>query len=285
MSARIRIVTDSTADIPQDVRSRLDIEMVPLKVHFGDEEFLDAVNIGPEEFYTKLESSSVLPTTSQPSPADFVEVYQRILQEEPGAQIMSFHLSSAFSGTYQSAVLAHSLIEEEADITVVDSKSASYGCGMLAVSAAEMALAGKSKEDILAETQRLRSDMRLYFLVDTLEYLQKGGRIGKAAALFGSILNIKPILTVDNEGQVAPVDKVRGQKKAMNRIIELLKRDFGSEPVRIVMAYSHHRQPAEELCGLVRASFDVKDVHFTTLGAVIGTHTGPGAAAIFMFRA
>ncbi|WP_020615352.1 DegV family protein [Paenibacillus daejeonensis] len=284
MSTTIRIVTDSTSDIPQEVREELGIVMVPLKVHFGQEVYLDATTIGTDEFYSKLESSSQLPTTSQPSPNDFMEVYQEILKETPGAQILSFHLSSEMSGTYQSAVLAESLIEEETDITVIDSKSASFGFGMRVVEAARMAREGKSKEEILVRMEWLRDNMKLYFLVDTLEYLQKGGRIGKASALIGSILNIKPILTVDRDGIVAAVDKVRGQRKAMQRMIDLLKSDFGNEPVGIMMAYSKHKAAATDLSELAQAHFNVQHVDYTTLGSVIGTHVGPGAAAIFMFR-
>ncbi|GBF71931.1 hypothetical protein PA598K_00157 [Paenibacillus sp. 598K] len=284
MSATIRIVADSTADIPQELREELGIVMVPLKVHFGQDVYLDAVTITTDEFYAKLEASSQLPTTSQPSPNDFIEVYNGILEETPDAQILSFHLSSEMSGTYQSAVLAESLIEREADITVIDSKSASFGFGIRVVEAARMARAGKSKEEILERVAWLRDNMRLYFLVDTLEYLQKGGRIGKASALIGSILNIKPILTVDKEGFVASVDKVRGQRKAMQRIVDLLREDFKDEPVGVMMAYSKHQGAATELYELARSHFNVQQVDYTTIGSVIGTHVGPGTAAIFMFR-
>lgn len=284
MSATIRIVADSTADIPQELREELGIVMVPLKVHFGQDVYLDAVTITTDEFYAKLEGSSQLPTTSQPSPNDFIEVYNGILEETPDAQILSFHLSSEMSGTYQSAVLAESLIEKEADITVIDSKSASFGFGIRVVEAARMARAGKSKEEILERAAWLRDNMRLYFLVDTLEYLQKGGRIGKASALIGSILNIKPILTVDKEGFVASVDKVRGQRKAMQRIVDLLREDFKDEPVGIMMAYSKHQGAATELYELASSHFNVQQVDYTTIGSVIGTHVGPGTAAIFMFR-
>lgn len=211
---KIRIVTDSTADIPADVRQQLDIEVVPLKVHFDSEAFLDGVTITSEQFIDKLVSSASLPTTSQPSPVEFLDVYSR-LGAEPDTHIISIHLSSALSGTYQSAVLAKSMYEGAAEITVVDSKSACYGIGLLAAAAARAAQEGRTAEEIERLVQTLRSDTRIYFLVDTLQYLQKGGRIGKAAAVVGSLLNIKPILSIDDDGQVNSVDKVRGQKKAM----------------------------------------------------------------------
>jgi DegV family protein with EDD domain len=285
MGAQIIVVTDSTADISQEVRDELGIVMVPLKVHFGQDVYLDAVTIQSDEFFEKLSTSTDLPTTSQPSPADFMEVYEALLKEHQGVQIISVHLSSALSGTYQSAVLANSLLEQEGDITIIDSKIASYGYGLAVVKAARMAREGASKEEIIAEIARLREDVQLYFFLDTLEYLQKGGRIGKAAALFGSILNIKPILTVDSEGMVAAVDKVRGQRKAMARIMELLKQDFSGIPVNVTMAWAQQQGNAMELLELTKAHFDVREITYTKLGAVIGTHVGPCAAAIFMTRA
>ncbi|MDQ8733435.1 DegV family protein [Paenibacillus sp. LHD-38] len=281
---KVRIVTDSTADIPDEVKERLGISIVPLKVLFGEETFLDSVTIKSEQFYEKLAQSAVLPTTSQPSPLEFSDVYGRLLAEDADSPIISLHLSAALSGTFQSAVIAHSMLEEEADITILDSRSASYGFGMRVVKAAEMAQAGESKERIIAAIEQLERDMNLYFLVDTLEYLQKGGRIGKASALIGSILNIKPILSLDSEGVVLAVDKVRGTKKAMARIIELLKQTYGDEPVGITMAYSFRKDTAEELCELLKSQFNVQAINWTTIGAVIGTHTGPGASAVFMYR-
>lgn len=278
---QVRVITDSTADIPAELRERLNIEVVPLKVHFGTETYKDGVDLSPEAFFDKLASFPSLPTTSQPSPQEFVEVYKR-LAAATDAGIVSIHLSSALSGTYQSAVLSASLLEEQADLAVVDSRSASYGIGTLAVAAAEAAQAGKSKEDIVALVEKLRREMRLYFLVDTLEYLQKGGRIGKAAALVGSLLNIKPILSISDEGEVYSVDKVRGHKKAMARIIELLQADFAGTPIHVTVAHANTLASADELSGLLKQHFEVKSMLYTTIGSVIGTHAGPGAVAAFV---
>ncbi len=279
--ANIRIVTDSTGDIRADIRSAMGIEMVPLKVHFGKETYLDSVTINSEKFYELLSNSTQMPTTSQPSPVDFLEVYKS-LSSEPDTHIISIHLSAALSGTYQSAVLAKSLLEEKTNITIIDSKSASIGCGMLAIAAAKAAAEGKTVEEIEAMVLKLRESTRLYFLVDTLEFLQKGGRIGKASALIGSLLNIKPILSVDNEGEVYSVDKVRGHKKAMGRIIELLEQDFAGKPVRISIAHSASDEAAKEFADLISSRLDVKEVQYTGLGPVIGTHVGPGALSVFM---
>lgn len=277
--ANIKIVTDSTSDIPRDVLEAHGIELVPLKVHFGSDTYHDGVDIHAEEFYRKLAESPELPTTSQPSPVDFMEVYKK-LADTPDTAIISVHLSAAFSGTYQSAMLAKSLLEDQIRIEIVDSKSASYGLGMLAIAAAEAARAGKSAEEILELLQKLRRETRLYFIVDTLEYLQKGGRIGKAAALVGSLLNLKPILTIDDGGEVAPVDKIRGSKKAQARIIELLKKDFDGVTVDICIAHSVARERAEELFALVSGALQVRNHTYTELGPVIGTHVGPGTLAV-----
>ncbi|KIL41129.1 hypothetical protein SD70_08800 [Gordoniibacillus kamchatkensis] len=280
--SKVRIVTDSTADIPQQVREELGIRMVPLKIHFGDETYLDAVTLQSEQFYEKLTASAVMPTTSQPSPLEFLETYKQIVEEEgPDVRIVSVHLSSALSGTYQSAVLAKSMLEEEADVTVVDSKSASYGIGALAVAAAEAARAGADAEAVISLMRAMRDDFHIYFLVDTLEYLKRGGRIGKAAAVLGALLNIKPILSIDKDGEVAAVERVRGQKKAMARIVEMLEADLGGKTIQLSLAHANHLEAAEELQRLIEEKLAVASVNYVTLGPVIGAHVGPGVIAAF----
>jgi DegV family protein with EDD domain len=279
---KVRLVTDSTADIPQHICLSLGIDVVPLKVHFGNDTYRDGISLHAEQFYELLAKSTVLPTTSQPSPVDFLEVYKRI-NEEPDVQIISIHISSLLSGTYQSAVLAKSLLNEMADITTVDSKLASYGMGGIVVAAAEAAQQGKSKEEILKLIHKLMEQSQLYFLVDTLEYMQKGGRIGKVAALLGSLLKIKPILSLE-EGEAVSVDKVRGQKAAVNRIIELFKQnEMASAKVRVMIAHSNAQEAAEQFGVLMRNNFQLSSLAFTSLGPVIGTHVGPGTVAVFMF--
>jgi len=282
----IRIVTDSTADIPAEVREKLGIEMVPLTLAFGDERFIDYVTIMPDQFYEKLVVSKDMPKTSQPSPMDFLEKYKQIAQESPGAHIISIHLASVLSGTYQSAVIAKSMMEEEdVQITVVDSRSASFGIGALVIAAAEAIQAGKSAEEVLAIIEKRRSDCSIYFMVDTLEYLQKNGRIGRAAGLIGSLLNIKPILTIDNEGYVAPIDKVRGQKKALARIVELMKEQVPGRSIQLYLAHVNNSEAAESLKQMIEADYEIKELDYVTIGPIIGCHTGPGLVAAFVFPA
>jgi DegV family protein with EDD domain len=280
--SKIRIVTDSTADIPLSLREELGIEMVPLKIHFGSETYLDAVTLQSEQFYEKLTAASALPTTSQPSPLEFFEVYKKLAEEDPDVEIISIHLSSALSGTYQSAVLAGSMLEEQAKIHIVDSLSASYGIGALVVAAATAAREGKSVAEILEIIRVLRANYHIYFLVSTLEFLQKGGRVGKASDIFGSLLNIKPILSIDPDGEVVAVEKVRGQKKAMARIVELLAADLSGRPIHLNVAHSNSPEAAEQLRELIEQQFEVRSMAYIALGPVIGTHAGPGTVAAFV---
>jgi len=277
--AQVAVVTDSTADIPAAERERLGIEMVPLKVHFGEETYLDNIDLTPEQFYQKLKAFSGLPTTSQPSPADFFEVYKRLA--DAGRPIVSIHLSSAMSGTIQSAQLAKSMLPE-ADITVVDGRSASFGTGMLVMAAAELAAQGASAAEIEERVMQLRKSTRLYFLVDTLEYLHRGGRIGKASALIGSLLNIKPILTIDDEGMVSPLEKVRGAKKAVARVAERIAADFPESPVDLTLAITPgFTETAKELEERLKNTVNIGRKRVAEIGPVIGTHAGPGTVGVF----
>ncbi|MFC5703420.1 DegV family protein [Cohnella faecalis] len=280
--ADIALVTDSTADIPLEIREKYGISMVSLKVLFGNESYLDNIELSPAQFYEKQRSFAGLPTTSQPSPAEFYEHFKRLTDE--GKTVISIHLSSALSGTYQSATIAKSMLDDEnADVTVIDSRSASYGYGMLVVKAAEMASRGAGKDEIVAEVERLRRELRLFFLVDTLEFLQKGGRIGKASAVLGTLLNIKPILSIDDEGYVTPIEKVRGLKKAMGRIAELIETDLGRASLDVIVALTPGRdEGAKEMAALLKERLNVRSLLFTEIGPVIGTHAGPGTIGLFV---
>ncbi|WP_058301641.1 DegV family protein [Gorillibacterium timonense] len=284
--SKVRVVTDSTADIPEDIRRRLDIEVVPLKVHFGIQSYVDSVTIHPKEFYDRFAESSLLWKSSQPSPVDFLAKYKSLTSEDPATSVISIHLSSALSGTYQSAVLAKSMMEEGRDITVIDSKTASFGTGIRVVRAAEAAQAGKSKEEILALLKELDEKFSLYFLVNTLQYLHKGGRIGKAAAILGSLLHIKPILSIDEDGEITSVDKVRGHRKAMDRILEFLHETWSpNEPIEVGISHGNALQEAETLSALINRHFNVKRTTFTWVGPAVGSHSGPGTIALFVIKA
>lgn len=284
------IVADSTADIPQNMVAEYGIHIVPMRLAFGEESFLEGVDISATEFYDKLTKSRELPTTSQTSPTQYVEVYRGLMEAYPGSPIISIHISSGMSGTYQSALLGKDMLEEElgesVDITIIDSLCATYGFGLQVVHAARMAKQGAGPSDIRSEVERIGKGRRLYFLVDTLEYLQKGGRIGKAAAILGTLLNIKPILSVDQEGVIYAVDKVRGRKKAVSRVIELFRNDFPDhQDLNIAICDAVNPDGAEEILTLMGEHFKLQEVVRTPIGAVVGTHVGPGTVAIFVWPA
>ncbi|WP_238649821.1 DegV family protein [Paenibacillus piscarius] len=284
---RTVIVTDSTSDIPPALAEQYGIEVVPLTLMFGEEAFRDNVDLTPEQFYERLPRSPQLPTTSQPSPVEYMNVYRRIQEQYPGSPILSFHISSGLSGTYQSAVLAKSMLEEDGEaITVVDSLSASYGFGFMVVEAARLAQQGQEPAAILEQVERLRQSRKLYFLVDTLEYLQKGGRIGKASAILGTLLNIKPILSIDAEGIIYAVEKVRGRKKAVARMIELFKADLpGVNNINVAVGHTAEPASGEEFLRELAGHFTLKEKVLTNVGPVVGSHVGNGTLAVFIWPA
>lgn len=278
------IVTDSTADIPEELVNKYDIHVVPLRLMFGEETFEDGVDISAEVFYKRLVQSEKLPTTSQASPADYIEAYQNLMNMFPDSPIISFHISSGLSGTYQSALLAKSMLDDPPSIHVVDSKSASYGFGLLVVHAARLAAEGKTAAEILDAVEQVRRQRKLYFLVDTLEYLQKGGRIGKAAAVIGNLLNIKPILSIDEEGIIYAVEKVRGRKKAISRMIERFQADLGGiRNINVAVGHTADPASADPVLEELSRHYNLGEVVLTNIGPVVGTHVGPGTLAVFIW--
>lgn len=284
------IMADSTADIPEALVKEYGIHIVPMSLVFGEETFVEGIDITVPQFYAKLAESKLLPSTSQTSPSQYVEVYRKLLSENNNAPIISIHLSSGMSGTYQAARLAHSMLEEElgheVDITVIDSLCATYGFGLQVVHAARLAKQGMPVAQIEEEVLKLGKQRRLYFLVDTLEYLQKGGRIGKAAAMIGTLLNIKPILSVDQEGIIYAVDKARGSKRAASRAIELFIKDFGDHrDINIAVCDAVNPEGAEKFLEGMAQHFTLHEVVRSNIGAVVGSHVGAGTLAIFVWPA
>lgn len=275
----MKIVSDSTADLPESLIKEYEIEIVPLKVHFVEEVFLDWVELKPEEFYYKLEKADMLPKTSQPSPADFAEKYKELGEDET---IISIHISSELSGTYQSAIMAKEMLPYM-DIHVFDSKLASMAHGMIVIEAAKAVKAGKTKKEVLQLIDNLINRIKIYFIVDTLEYLQKNGRIGRAQAMLGSLLNIKPILTLE-DGIVTPKEKARGRTKALDRLIKICKEEYGTErQVKVALVHGNVLDEALKLKEKAEEVFQFDEAIISELGAVIGSHTGPGTVGIVIY--
>lgn len=275
------IVTDSTADIPAALAEQYGIRIIPLSLFFGEETFQDGVDIQATEFYRRLVSVSVLPTTSQPSPAKFAEMYESIHVQYPEASIISLHLSSGLSGTYQSALIGKSMIDQDDHITILDSKSASYGFGMAVVHAARLAEQGKTVDEIVEGIEHILKSRSLYFIVDDLENLRKGGRIGRASAVLGTLLNVKPILSIDEQGQIYAVEKVRGQKKAMARIVEMMRQELKVDKINLALGHTADPQSTEPLLALFKEHYEIGELVLPDIGSVVGSHTGARTLGIF----
>jgi DegV family protein with EDD domain len=288
--AKAVIVTDSTADVPKSIVDAYGIHVIPMVVRFGDHFYREGIDMTVEAFYERLEHEKELPTTSQTSPSEYTEVFRGLLDQNPGSPVISVHISSGMSGTYQSALLGKEMLEEElghpVDVHIVDSRCASYGFGLQVTAAARLAQEGAATSVILDEIERLRQQRHLYFMVDTLEYLQKGGRIGRATALLGTLLNIKPILSVGDDGVIYSVDKARGRKKAIARMMELFRKDFGDvRDIHVALADSANPDGAEEILAELRNDFTLHEVVRTQIGAVVGAHVGRGTVAVFCWPA
>lgn len=277
----IKIVTDSLSDIPKDLIKKFDIEVLPLTVIFEDVEYRDGIDITSEEFYKKLKESSRIPKTSQVTPEQFREAFEKCLKTYE--HVIYIACSSRATGTYQSSIIAKSLLEND-NIHIFDTMALSFGCGIMLLKAAQMAKEGKQVQEILLELEDMKNRVDHIFTVDTLEYLQKGGRISSTKAAIGTILNIKPILTV-KEGLVSQLDQVRGKKKVISKMIELAKKrstDIQSQVIGI--GHADNEELLNEFKRVIKEELKPKDIIVTNIGAAIGTHAGPGTIAIFYMK-
>jgi len=270
------IVTDSTADIPGELAEKYNITVVPLKVFFGEEVFRDGVDLTPGEFFQKLESSTVLPTTSQPTPAEFEEYYRPLMDQ--GASIISIHISSQMSGTFQSAKLAKKIVDYE-DLEIIDSQVVSVPMAMMVIASARAAKAGRSRDEILAMIRGIMKSQQTYFVVDTLEYLQRGGRIGKAQAFLGTLLNVKPVLHL-KEGLIHPYEKVRGRNKALNRLVQVAEENYKDDKVWVYLTHGNDPETLKTLRRKAEEKLNCTEVRENQLGPVVGTHVGPGLVGL-----
>ena len=280
-AANTAIVLDSTADFPEGPARFPNWRVVPLYVRFGTESFADYVELGPDEFYERLRSAAAPPTTSQPTPGDFLAVYEELaLRYE---RILSLQLSSTLSGTFASAGTAAATLGHPS-VRVIDTRTVSAAIAMLALAVQRRLERGTTDEEVDALVERYRHDHGLLFTVDTLEYLAKGGRIGRASALAGSLLDVKPILTID-DGEVVPLKRVRGHARALAEFRAIFEAGSTDAPsLHVGIAHAAAPERLEAVRGLVAEARPqaVVDVA-TTLGAVVGTHAGPGTVGFFWF--
>jgi fatty acid kinase fatty acid binding subunit len=273
------IVVDSTADFPEAPQRFPNWRVVPLYVRFGDESFRDYVDLGPDEFYARLRTTETLPTTSQPTPGDFLGTYEELAGYE---RIYSIHVASQLSGTFQSAQTAAQQLGDK--VRTIDSGTASAAIAMLGLAIQRRLERGTTDEEVDTLVAHYRESARLLFTVDTLEFLQRGGRIGRAAAMAGQLLSVKPILTI-RDGEVVPLKRVRGNQKAMQEFVkQFTEGSHDASTLRVGIAHADAPARAEQLTKMVRGERRQAQIEIvTTLGAVVGTHAGPGTVGFFWF--
>ncbi len=275
----VKIVTDSTSDLPPEVAQELGITVVPLYVRFGKESYRDGVDLSAEEFYRRLVQGDIFPSTTAPSPGDFTQVYQRLAQETD--EIISIHISTKLSSTCNAALLGREDLNRGCRVEVVDSLLASMGCGLLAIVAAKAAAEGAGLDEIVEMARRVIPRTHFFGLVDNLEYLHKGGRIGRAQAFLGTKLRVKPILAV-RDGEVRPVERVRTISKALDRLCELVKE---RQPFKeMAVLYSTTPEGADQLMARLAPLFPREKMYKSVFGPVIGTYLGPGTLAVTLME-
>jgi DegV family protein with EDD domain len=285
-AANTAIVLDSTADFPDAPARFPGWRIVPLYVNLDGASYRDYVDLGPDELYARLAAASAPPTTSQPTPGDFLTVYQELLYEEllprRYERILSLQLSSTLSGTYASAVAA---AEQAGDaVRVVDTRTVSAAIAVLALAVQRRLERGTTDEEVDALIASFRARHGLLFTVDTLEFLARGGRIGRAAAFTGTLLNVKPVLGVV-DGEVVPVKRVRGSQKALEELVERLVAETEDRPsLHLALAQAAAPERLDALERLVRTARPQAEIELvTTVGAVLGVHAGPGAVGLFWY--
>ena len=275
---QVKIVTDSAADIPAELARELDITVIPLLVHMGGSTFRDGLDLSGEEFYRRLESVRGVTTSSLPSLHSFEEAYRGLTRD--GFEVVSIHLSSKLSGTFNAALMASTGDGVDAEaISVVDSRTVSMSQGWIAIRCAEAARQGQSREEVEALAESLVSQTFIYGALDTLEYVIRSGRVGRIPGTLGNMLSIKPVLTTRPNGEAIILERVRTEKRALERIVELTAEK--GQPEALAVMHGANEAGAAQLLQLLRERFSPPEpVVVAHIGAVLGTHIGPGAVGV-----
>jgi fatty acid kinase fatty acid binding subunit len=271
----IKIVTDSGSDLPPELAKELGITIVPVYIYFGDKAYKDGIDIGPDELYKRLVEGPIYPTTTQPKPADFAEVYAKLAKDADA--IVSIHLPTKVSGTYNAALQGIEIAKPRCQVHVFDSLSVSIGIGLIVVAVAKLINSGAKLSEVLEETKKDISKTQMRGLLDTLQYLLKGGRITKTRALVGTLLNVKPILTMRN-GELVQAGMARSYPKGIEQVFEFAKNYPNLQEVGI--AQSTIPEEAEKLKKMLNSVIDEKHILMTRIGAGLGVHGGPGTMVV-----
>ena len=271
----VKVVVDSTSDIPEKLAKEWDITIVPAYVLFGGKSYRDRLDISEDEVYARLDHDSVFPTTSVPSPQDFADVYNKLADETD--EIISIHLTSRESGVYNSALLGKGLINKKCHIEVIDSLSVAMSYGILAIAAAKEAKTGATLEKVTEVVRESIPRMHLIMVLDTLKYVVRGGRVGKGYGLLGSVLRIKPLLTM-RDGKLMLAGVARTRTTAIKRLYDFVE-DF-PQVSEIAVSYATSKEDAEALAERIKSSHPDTPLYLTRIGPVLGTHAGPGAMGV-----
>lgn len=281
---QVKILADSACDLPKSFYEENNVTLLPLKVHLNGEEYEDVKNIDPKTVYDAIRNGST-PKTSQTSPLLFEEVFTQMAERNEDGIYIAF--SSELSGTYSTAVMILDQVKEKYpnfNLTIVDTKCASLGVGLIVKEAAKLAMNNASKQDILNDVRFRSEHMEHLFTVEDLDYLAKGGRVSKASAFLGGLLNIKPILNVE-DGKLVPIEKIRGKKKVLRRIIEIMNErgaNMGEQTIGI--SHADNEELAQEMRAMIEEEFHPEEVYISNIGSAIGAHTGAGTISIFFLN-
>jgi DegV family protein with EDD domain len=277
----LRIITDSTCNLPDEIIQRHDIRVAPITIQFGDETYEEGVDIDGDMFYRKIEETGRIPTSSQPSPAVFQRYYEEIAGRGDSSLVIT--VTRAHSGTYDSAMMARSMTPG-ADVEVFDSKTISLGTGWLVIEAARAIEEGLDSSQVIARLETIRGKLRLYFTPETLRFLQMSGRVSKLQGALGSLLAVKPIITI-NDGVLEAGENVRTRAKSLRRLIEKLVTALGTEaPVHLAVMHARADDEAQELLGRAKSEFNVRDYMVGELALSLAVHGGPGVIGIFGYQ-
>lgn len=278
--SKIAILTDSSAYLPKDFIENHNIRVIPLKIHWDGENLEDGVDITPSEFYERLAKSPTLPTTSQPPADEFLKIYEELAIDYEG--IIVSLISSGISGTISSAKTAASMFSK-IPVEVIDTRSTGAGLALVDIAIAQAVAEGKALAEIKLLAESIVQRLDLFFAVDTLKYLHKGGRIGGASRYFGAALNIKPILYLDSDGKIDALERVRTKKKALAKLVELVTDKANGKPVHIGIIHADALSDAKRLQGQLHNQLDCKELEIYEISPVIGTHVGPGTVGVAVY--
>lgn len=277
-----RIVTDGAADLPTGWEEEFDIQIIPINIHFGEETYLQYIEMDLDRFYNKVSSSSVFPKTSQPSPHQFSEFYKTIARE--GDTILSIHVTSKLSGTYASAVAAADDLKRKYNIVPFDSAGGSLGIAFMCRTARQMERAGKSLEEIVDYLDSMRGKIQVILTLDNLEYARRSGRVGTLSAALASVLNVKPIAVL-KDGVLNMVERVRTRKASLDRVLEIGKEAFGDQPVYLGVVHARDPESAESLMEEAKKRFNYSDAVQSDLSVSLAINLGPGTVGLVLYPA